>query len=123
MFPTFMNMHIHGHSKDINIQQGFNFFCVNIPIKRIICSHPVYLVVLMKVMKSIIKYLYLLGAIQYNVSVLIIILLSLIISIKELLQRSRSTLYGSSVNPDQILNTLITRKYVNEIKLLLKMKT
>lgn len=43
--------------------------------------------------------------------------------IMELLQRSRSTLYGSSVNPDRILNTLITRKYVNEIKLLLKMKT
>lgn len=43
--------------------------------------------------------------------------------IRELLQRSRSTLYGCSVNLDQFFNILIMRKYVNEIKLLLKMKT
>lgn len=119
-----MNTHIHGHRKDVNIQQGFNFFCVNIPIKRIVCSHPVCLVVLKKVMKSIIKYLYLLGA-SYTVQCISVNHYTIVVNhfIMELLQRSRSTLYGSSVNPDRILNTLITRKYVNEIKLLLKMKT
>lgn len=74
-------------------------------------------------MKSVIKCLYLLGARKHNVSVLIIMLFSLIILLWNYSKVIVVNYMILSENPDHILNTLIKKKYVKEIQLLLKMKT
>ena len=71
-------------------------------------------------MKSVIKCLYLLGARKYNVSSLILMLLSLIILLWNYSKVVLVNYMILSENSNYILNTLIKKKYVKEISYYLK---
>lgn len=78
--------------------------------KRLPCSHAVCLLILGKAMKSVIKCLYLLGARKYNMSLLIIMLLSLVILLWNYSKVVVVNYMILSENPDHILNILIKKK-------------